>query len=342
MKFASMPRMFCSLSVFRNQTTSSFSVVLVRRRMIAIYVDMMVCQLQNGDKVTFMSLYRLLPSFSLSSYPLFMDVLMVKMRDKLFVPYEMYAFLINRMHDSNCLSSNIAQSCLDLFVDLELPNDPNFQYANLKNACMICLNALPASVYDDRIRRIIACVNRSRVTLCQLLEMVCLLEKSELFQSEIDFNPIFDSLFAMLLTELQQKNYVKCSGLLIVCTFFVSYGFNLNSDLFAELWDVLWNHSDQRFILNHLKEIQELLMIAPPLMYEKIVEGMLKDNRLETVDPKCWMLIFRIWKAVNDVYHFFELGNAIESVQGYVETWNRVNDRNSERSLCILSSSSNR
>ena len=78
MKFASMPRMFCSLSVFRSQTTSSFSVVLVRRRMIAIYVDMMVCQLQNGDKVTFMSLYRLLPSFSLSSYPLFMDVLMVK------------------------------------------------------------------------------------------------------------------------------------------------------------------------------------------------------------------------------------------------------------------------
>ena len=317
-----------------------FSVAMMRHRMIAIYIDMMVCQLLNGDNVAYLSLYRLLPSFALTSYPLFMDALMVKMGDKLFVPYEMYAFLINRMHDSNCLSSSVAQSCLDLFVDLELPKDPDFQYANLKNACMICLNALPASLYNSRMRTIIACVNESRVSLFQLLEMVCLLEKSEFLQSQFDFNPIFDHLLEMLLSELQKKHYAKCSGLLVVCTFFVSYNFTLNSDIFAELWDVLWNHSDQRFILNHLKEIQELLMIAPPSMYDTIMVGMLKDNRLETVNPKCWMLIFRIWKAVNDVYHFFELGNAIESVQGYVETWNRVNDRNSERSFCILSFSS--
>ena len=302
-----------------------------------MYIEMMVCQLQNGDKTTFSSLYRLLPNFPQSSYSAIMDVLLNNVNYKRFVPYELYVFLINRMNDLGCLFSSIAQLCLDLFAELEVPDDPDFQSTNLMNACMICINTLPASIYESRLKSILESIIAHQVHLCQLLEMVCILQKSGFFQGIFDFHPVFDHLFEMLLSELRQNHYAMCSGLLIAYTFFVSYGFNFNPDLFAELWNVLWNHSDQRFILNHLKEIQELVMLAPPAMYEKIMQGMLKDNRLDTLDPKCWLLVFRIWKAINDVYHFFELGNAIESLQGYVETGNRVNDRNSERSCCILS-----
>ena len=251
---------------------------------------------------------------------MFLDVIMENGSYKQLVPFELFTFLINKLHDLGSFSPDSAQLCLDFFTSLKLPNDPAFQYTNLMNACMICINALPVSAYDDQLQRIINCVNDSQVSLCQLLEMVCILQKSELSQVKFDFNPVFKHLFELLLEEIKQKHYTKCSGLLIACTLFVSYGFNFDSDVFAELWDILWNHTDQRFILNHLKEIQELVMIAPPSMYDKIIQGMLKDNRLQSVNPKCWMLIFRIWKAINDVYHFFELGNAIDSVQGYVET----------------------
>ena len=53
-------------------------------------------------------------------------------------------------------------------------------------------------------------------------------------------------------------------------------------------------------------------------MYEKMITVALSDNRLEKINSNCWNFVFRLWKAVNDVHHYFEYGLSIDSVNGFV------------------------